>query len=79
MMTEQEWREAFAKRLRKLAYKKGPYTQKQLAELSGISEPTISHYMNGSRIPNGNNILRLARALNCSADALIMIDEPIYF
>ena len=77
MMTEQEWREAFSKRLKKLAYMQGPYNQKQLAELSGISEVTISYYINGLRAPKADNILRLANALNCTTDLLVRVDEPI--
>lgn len=76
-MTEQELKNEFSRRLKRLAHQKGRYDQKELAERSGISEVTISYYMNGMCLPKMSNIVKLAQALDCSTDELIMVDEPI--
>ena len=73
-MTEQEWRDEFAHRLRKIARTKGYYFQKEWAELFDMSENTISRYRNGERTPDAYAIFRMAKALGCSADDLIMFD-----
>lgn len=76
-MTEQEWRNIFAARLRKLAWQRRRFDQKKLAKASGISEVTISYYYNGSRSPRGDNLVKLAKAIGCTIDELIMVDEMI--
>lgn len=38
-------------------------TQRQLAELSGITESAISHYIKGDRIPSGVASVNIAYAL----------------
>ena len=76
-MTEEEWRKEFARRLLKIKHNNKDYDQKELAEASGISESTISHYMKGTRTPKGENLVRLAKALDCTVDELIMVDEII--
>lgn len=73
-MTEQEWREEFGKRITRLKYRAGKMNQKELAEASGISEDAISRYKNGTRTPSGYNLVRLAKALNCSLDELLPTD-----
>lgn len=73
-MTEQEWRKEFAFRLRKRMRAK-KLNQKQLADLSGIEEHTISRYINATRKPTGDVIARLAIVLECSADYLIIFDS----
>lgn len=76
-MTEQEWREEFARRLRKIKHNNKDYDQKELSEVTGISEATISHYLKGTRTPRGENLVKLAKALDCTVDELIMVDEII--
>jgi len=46
-------------------------TQKQLAELIGISERGIQNYEMGVRKPNFDIIIKLADALNISTDYLL--------
>lgn len=70
-MTEQEWREEFAHRLRMIARKKGYYFQKEWADLIGISENTISRYRQSYRTPDAFTIYKLAKALDCTTDELI--------
>lgn len=38
-------------------------TQKQLAELTGLLEPTIRKYESGQRIPKSDNLIKIASAL----------------
>ena len=45
-------------------------TQKELADISGISEAAISHYVKGDRIPRGMNLTRIAQALGVKAEEL---------
>lgn len=72
-MTEQEWRNEFAKRLQAMMYQKKRYNKKQLAEASGLSSKTIGRYRRGERIPDGVAISKIANALECSPDELIPV------
>ena len=66
-MSEQQCREEFSIRLKRLMYRKG-VTQKELSEETGISEMTISNYMNGKRTPSFYNVDKISKALKCSID-----------
>lgn len=46
-------------------------TQKQLAEMSGLTEAGISRYISGERLPRIDILLRIATALNCTLDYLL--------
>lgn len=46
-------------------------TQKQLAEISGLTEAGISRYIAGERLPRIDILLRIAAALNCTIDYLL--------
>ena len=52
-------------------------TQKQLSEMTGITQSAISHYMNGDRVPRGTNLLKIARALGTTADDLLSGDREM--
>ena len=52
-------------------------TQAQLAEMTGLSEPTISSYINCRRMPGVKAILNIAYALNVSLDELIDYGQMI--
>lgn len=75
-MTEQEWRLIFSERLKRYM-KLRNMNQKNLSIKSGLTECAISRYCKGARVPNGDNIVRLAKSLNCTTDDLIMVDEMI--
>lgn len=68
-ITEEQWRNEFSKRLCTKMSSSG-MAQWQLARLTGISEMTISKYMNGRSTPSAYNIRKLAIALNCSVQEL---------
>ena len=53
-------------------------TQKELAEEADISEQNMSKYMNCNRTPRPDKIVRIAKALECTTDELIVFDESDY-
>ncbi len=46
-------------------------TQKNLAQASGITESAISHYVHGTRIPNNENLIKIAKALETTTEYLL--------
>lgn len=60
------------KHLKRLRREKG-LTQEQLAELSGVKQPAISAYENGSD-PLTENLIALAKALQCTLEELTGIE-----
>ncbi len=46
-------------------------TQKQLAELTGLTEAGISRYVSGQRLPRIDILLGIADALKCTLDYLL--------
>lgn len=46
-------------------------SQKQLAEMTGLTEAGISRYISGQRLPRLDILLRIAEALHCSLDYLL--------
>ncbi len=46
-------------------------TQRNLADLVGVTEVTISRYINGSRQPRSDILGKIAKALNVSLDDLL--------
>lgn len=71
-MTEQEWRDDFAHRLRKV-YRKRGYNQKSFAEALGVSEMTISRYRTGKRVPDIETLVNMATILECNITDLITV------
>jgi transcriptional regulator with XRE-family HTH domain len=63
--------EAVGRRLR-VKRKSLKFSQAQLAEASGIHPQSISEYERGRRIPYGNNLVRLARALDMTDMELLV-------
>lgn len=51
--------------------------QRELAEMTGRTEATISRWANGDRIPLGTEYVGLANALQCTCDYLLgLSDDP---
>lgn len=46
-------------------------TQKQLAQLAGLTEAGISRYVSGQRLPRIDILLMIADALHCSVNYLL--------
>ena len=66
-MNEDVYKKEFGRRLIRIIKRKG-FTQKELSELTGISERTLTRYICGKSIPSLLHIDKIARALNCSVD-----------
>ena len=64
----------FAQRLTGLLKEKG-VSQKELAELVGVTEASISRYMNSERIPKSEIIANIATALHTTSDYLLGTEE----
>ena len=75
-MTEAQFIREFANNLQgELEYS---YTsQKELSEMTGITESAISRYVNGERMPSLKNVIKIARALECSVGDLIDLDADV--
>lgn len=52
-------------------------SMQQLADEIGLSRATLSHYENGNRLPEFENIIKLALYFECSIDELIFSGTPI--
>lgn len=69
---ERQLRIEFSKRLYKMLDRKG-ITQLELSKRTGISTMAISKYINRKATPSLHNANKIARALGCSVDDLILI------
>lgn len=65
-----EMNEIFVRRLRELTFESG-MSQKQIAQLCGATEASLSRYMNGERMPKAEILANLATALNTTTDYLL--------
>lgn len=72
-MTEQACKKEFGFRLRKMMFRKN-ITQSELGEKTGISQVTLSNYINGKNIPGFYAVYKIVKALKCSMDELMFID-----
>lgn len=64
----------FAPRLRELRAKAG-LTQAELARRAGVSQPRVAEYEGGRYAPTWEAVVRLALALEVSADAFLREPE----
>ncbi len=69
-MSEYEWMKIFANNLRETMFDYN-MSQRELAEETGLSESTISRYLNRQAVPSLFAIINIAYALNCDIDDLI--------
>lgn len=69
-MTEIEWLNCFSDNLCRMMYE-SKVTQRDLAEMTGLSESTISKYTHRQQMPGIKAILNIAYALSCNTDDLI--------
>jgi transcriptional regulator with XRE-family HTH domain len=68
-------KETFAMRLRELIKKSG-YTQKQVADLVGVTEAAFSRYMNSERIPKAAILANIATCLQTTSQYLLTGKDP---
>lgn len=75
-MTKAQWSRKFSEKVRKvMGYR--CISQRELAHLAKIPEPTLSRYLNGQRIPGADQIVNIAKALDCSTSELIQFGEMV--
>lgn len=72
-LSDLQIRKEFGRRVYRKMLRQG-LSQKDLSELSGLSEVILSRYLNGKSSPTLQTIYKIAKALNCSADDLIYVD-----
>lgn len=63
----------------KALLKEKKITQKQLAELSGVTKSALSHYIKGDRIPSGVVSADLAYALKTTVNYILGKEDILYF
>lgn len=51
--------------------------QKELSNLSGITEASVSRYLKGERTPRMDIIINFAKALDVSVEYLLTDDQPV--
>lgn len=72
-ITDEMWLDEFTRKLRKkITLSRIP--QKEIAESTGVSENSMSRYLNGKTIPNALVLRRLADCLRCSIEELTTFD-----
>lgn len=69
-MTDEEYRSEFGFRLRNLMTREG-INQTELAARTGVSQTTISGYLNAKKMPSYGSAAKIARVLNCSLDDFV--------
>lgn len=76
-MSEQEWLDIFGDNLVDLMKEKG-YTNRDLADATGLSEGTISSYVRKRKIPGIRAIINIAYELDLSMDEFIDFGDRVY-
>lgn len=76
-MSELEWLNIFGDNLREMLADAN-MTQGELADEAGLTEATISRYINKQRVPTLRAIINIAYALNCDTDELIDFGDSIW-
>lgn len=67
----------FAERLKIAMEHNNRMKQLDLANEIGVTEVTISRYVNGQRIPKATEVAKMAKVLNVSSDYLLGLDEDM--
>lgn len=75
-MSELEWLDIFAGNLAEILWEIG-MTQKELAELTGLSEGTISKYLTRQQMPGVKALVNIGYALNIDLNELIDFGDRI--
>lgn len=69
-MTEHEWIDIFGSNLESMMAEYG-WTQRELAEATGLTQATISNYIHKRRMPTIKAIINLSYVLGCDLYDLI--------
>lgn len=76
-MSEREWLNIFGDNLQEML-NEARMTQRDLAEDTGLSESSISNYINKQRIPTVRAIINIAYSLDCDIDELIDFGDRVW-
>ena len=69
-MSQQEWLDVFGDNLASILEEQR-ISQKELSRLTGLSESTISRYINKLQMPNMRAIINISYALNWSFEDML--------
>ena len=69
-MSQQEWLDIFGDNLASILEEQ-QISQKELSRLTGLSESTISRYINKLQMPNMRAIINISYALNWSFEDML--------
>lgn len=75
-MTELEWLDIFGDNLSDIL-NETHITQKELAKKTGLSEASISYYINKKKMPGIKVLINISCALGCSLDDLMFFGDSI--
>lgn len=76
-MSETEWLNIFGDNLANMLDDCG-MSQRELADVTGLSESTISRYINKQKMPGIRAIVNISEALDCSIDELTYFGDTIH-
>lgn len=78
MLTEQAWLEILAGNIKSLMAESN-MSQRELSEISGVSESAISKYLSAKCMPSVNALVNIAYAFPCAnlEDFLVFSDDRI--
>lgn len=76
-MSEVEWMDIFGDNLRDIL-KEQNMSRRELAQVLGISEATVSRYINKKQMPTMEVIVNMAYELSISVDELINFGDRVY-
>lgn len=77
-MSEAEWLNIFGDNLRDILAEQW-MSQEELAEATGISEGTISKYVNKKLMPSMCSLIKMSRALSMTLDELMDFGCKVYY
>lgn len=75
-MNEQDWLDIFGDNLKDML-REANMSQKELAYDTGLSEPSISAYLNGRKMPGVKALINIAYSLDCDLNDLMDFGERI--
>lgn len=76
-MSEQEWLDIFGDNLRDILIEQG-YTQKEFADAIGVSESTISRYIQKQRMPTVPILINMSMELGIDLEEFANFGERVY-
>lgn len=69
------WRKEFGKRLKKTRRASGISRQESFAKEVAVSPHTVSMYERGEVSPKAEIVVKMAKALNCTTDYLLLLED----